>query len=163
MAPQTPSPIATVEELLKEVKAIYGDGGIAASQDTYEAKKRVQLLADKVKREVLGPLEYTILIGGALCRFFVFLSLPFARRVQKAYEGPGTLESCQESSALRFITELGVADAIGDDTKTLLAISEHVGVPSRYLGTSFSSFPPAPPAVRCSRDRDADLRAQAFR
>lgn len=150
MAPQTPSPIATVEALLKEVKAIYGDGGIAASQDTYEAKKRVQLLADKVKREVLGPLEYTILIGGALSRFSVFLFLVsfIVRRVQKADERPGTLESCQESSALRFITELGVADAIGDDTKTLLAISEHVGVPSRYLGTSLFLRT----AVRCSRD-----------
>ena len=56
MAPQI-SPIAVAEDLLKEVKAIYGDNGIAAGQDTYEAKKRVQALADKLKREVLGRLE----------------------------------------------------------------------------------------------------------
>lgn len=79
------SPIATVEELLKEVKAIYGDGGIAASQDTYEAKKRVQLLADKVKREVLGPLEYTILIGG----MFSFVVHPPVSRAWKLTTSSG--------------------------------------------------------------------------
>ena len=43
-------------------------------------------------------------------------------------------ESCHESSALRFVTELGVADVIGGDKKSLSEICEQIGVDSMYLG-----------------------------
>ncbi|KIP03658.1 hypothetical protein PHLGIDRAFT_130017 [Phlebiopsis gigantea 11061_1 CR5-6] len=106
----TPSPVALAEDLLREVKAIYGADGAAASHDTYEAKKRVQLLADRLKRDVLGPLEYTVLLA----------------------------EAAQESAALRLVAELGVADAIGDDTKTLAELAAHAGVAPRFLGIAMS-------------------------
>lgn len=43
-------------------------------------------------------------------------------------------ESCHESAALRFVTEYGVADAIGDESKSLLDICSEVQVNFRYMG-----------------------------
>ena len=42
-------------------------------------------------------------------------------------------ESCHESSALRLVSELGVADIIGDDVKSISDISKETDVDVRYL------------------------------
>lgn len=63
-------------------------------------------------------------------------------------------ESAQESSALRFVAELGVADAIGDDTKTLSDLAAQVGVGPRFLGEPLPTCPP-------TRAPDTDPRARA--
>ncbi|EKM53028.1 uncharacterized protein PHACADRAFT_259202 [Phanerochaete carnosa HHB-10118-sp] len=104
------SPVSLAEELLKTVKSLEGQGSRLSPQQAYDATRRVETLTDKIKRTVLGPLEYTIQIA----------------------------ESCHESAALRFVTELGVADAIGDDVKTLSEISQQAGVGTLYLGIAMS-------------------------
>ncbi|KAJ7186476.1 S-adenosyl-L-methionine-dependent methyltransferase [Mycena filopes] len=57
-------------------------------------------------RVVMGPLQYTALIA----------------------------ESCQESQALYFVTQFGIADLIGDSALSLVEISEKTGVETQFLG-----------------------------
>lgn len=47
-------------------------------------------------------------------------------------------ESCHESSALHFVTCLGIADLIGDGEATLAELSTKSGVYSQYLGVVMS-------------------------
>lgn len=47
-------------------------------------------------------------------------------------------ESCQESSALHFITSLGIADLIGNNEVTLDTLSAKSGVDPHYLGVTMS-------------------------
>ncbi|XP_006459129.1 hypothetical protein AGABI2DRAFT_134649 [Agaricus bisporus var. bisporus H97] len=61
-------------------------------------------------RSVLGPLGYTTLLA----------------------------ESCQESSALGFITELGVADLLGENAMTVNEMSNALGVKEKYLKVALS-------------------------
>lgn len=42
-------------------------------------------------------------------------------------------ESCQESSALGFISELDVPDALGDASMSIEELSEALAVKSKYL------------------------------
>jgi hypothetical protein len=44
-------------------------------------------------------------------------------------------ESCQESSALHFVTSLGIADLIGDGEATLAELSKKADVEPQFLGT----------------------------
>jgi len=43
-------------------------------------------------------------------------------------------ESCQESSALGFVTSLGVPDIIGNDTVSLVDLSEKTAADKQFLG-----------------------------
>ncbi|KAI0635107.1 S-adenosyl-L-methionine-dependent methyltransferase [Trametes polyzona] len=101
------SPIVYAEELLQLVKALHPEGQPAGVRDAqaYETRKRVQRLCNDITRSVCGPLEYTVLLA----------------------------ESCHESAALRLVTEYGVADAIGNYSKSLADICEEVKVNFRYL------------------------------
>lgn len=47
--------------------------------------------------------------------------------------GTDTLESCQESSALHFITSLGVPDVIGENSVTLAELSTKLNVQPRFI------------------------------
>jgi hypothetical protein len=47
-------------------------------------------------------------------------------------------ESCHESSALRFVTNLGIAELIGNDETTLAILSAKSGVDPQYLGVTMS-------------------------
>ncbi|KAI8970543.1 S-adenosyl-L-methionine-dependent methyltransferase [Trametes punicea] len=105
------SPVELAEELLQLVKSIYGQTNSKTSdQEVYDAKRRAQQLSDTIRRYAAGPLEYTITLA----------------------------ESCHESAALRFVTEYGVADFIGDDTKTLSDICEALKVNPRYLSVALN-------------------------
>lgn len=44
------------------------------------------------------------------------------------------LESCQESSALHFVTSLGIADLIGSGECSLAELSAKAQVEARFLG-----------------------------
>jgi len=44
-------------------------------------------------------------------------------------------ESCHESSALNFVTSLGIADLIGAGQGTLLELSKKADVDPQFLGT----------------------------
>ncbi|KAL7284225.1 hypothetical protein ACG7TL_001507 [Trametes sanguinea] len=109
MADRTPVELA--EELLQLVKSLYNTAdSTIGDQEAYDAKKRVQHLSDLITRRVTGPLDYTILLA----------------------------ESCHESAALRFVTEYGVADCIGDGVKALPDISKELKVNARYLSAAIN-------------------------
>ncbi|KAH8079791.1 S-adenosyl-L-methionine-dependent methyltransferase [Cristinia sonorae] len=112
----TPSPVALAEHLLALVKSI--DGGTterpAQTQTIHDAKHVIAETCDALMRSVLGPLEYTVLLA----------------------------ESCQESSALHFITSLGVPDVIGQDALSLAELSTKLNVQPRFLSIALSCLLP---------------------
>ncbi|KAF9446750.1 S-adenosyl-L-methionine-dependent methyltransferase [Macrolepiota fuliginosa MF-IS2] len=110
------TPILIAEQLLKIVKRTYGaDDVLSGSQlspsEVHDSKYQIEDLCGQLLRSVLGPLGYTVLLA----------------------------ESCQESSALGFVTALGVPDLLGDD-KSMSAqeISDALGVRSKYLKVAMS-------------------------
>ncbi|KAF8079201.1 S-adenosyl-L-methionine-dependent methyltransferase [Lyophyllum atratum] len=107
----TITPVTIAEQLLQLTKANFDTS--SPQNDPlaqYNAKIRVQDLCDQLLQSVLGRLEYTILLA----------------------------ESCQESSALGFVTTLGVPDIIGDETMTVTQLSEASGADPRFLSTAMS-------------------------
>ncbi|EJD39075.1 S-adenosyl-L-methionine-dependent methyltransferase [Auricularia subglabra TFB-10046 SS5] len=100
--------VAVAERLLALVKDLAA--APAQSKDAYTGALDVQRTCDELLRTVVGPLEYTVLIG----------------------------ESCQESAALHFVTQLGVADIIGEGTASLADLSERTGADARFLGVVMS-------------------------
>ncbi|GLB43619.1 putative O-methyltransferase [Lyophyllum shimeji] len=105
------TPVTIAEQILQLTKAHFDPSN--ATDDPfalYDAKIRMQDLCDQLLQSALGRLEYTILLA----------------------------ESCQESSALGFISSLGVADIIGDETKTVAELSEASGADSRFLSIAMS-------------------------
>lgn len=62
-------PIASAEELLHLVKFLYPvvkSTSTGDAQEVFVARKRVQRLSAIITLGVLGPLEYTVLLAGAL-------------------------------------------------------------------------------------------------
>lgn len=127
-----PSPVALAEQLLALVKSIHDADSTtasaipgASSQAVHDAKNQVADTCDALMRSVLGPLEYTILLAGAW-------SITYKNF--HARHSHTCTESCQESSALHFITSLGVADVIGDESVSLAELSKKLKVQARFLG-----------------------------
>lgn len=119
------APVLIAEQLLEVVKRAFSTNTPDIPQltllEAYESKHKVEDLCSQLLRSVLGPLEYTTLLAG------VFLSyLPNHYLLLR-------VESCQESSALGFVTQLGVADLLGDKEMSIQEISETVGVKTKYL------------------------------
>ena len=52
---------------------------------------------------------------------------------------PMSTESCHESSALNFVTSLGIADLIGESQGTLLELSKRADVDPQFLGKQCKS------------------------
>ncbi|KAI0659135.1 S-adenosyl-L-methionine-dependent methyltransferase [Cubamyces menziesii] len=103
--------ISVAETLLHTIRNIYGGTDLSANEkEVYEAKKRIQQLCLSILKDVAGPAEYTILLA----------------------------ESCHESAALHLVTELRVADVIGEDTKSLSDIAKEVNVDVRYIGAAMN-------------------------
>ncbi|KZW02262.1 S-adenosyl-L-methionine-dependent methyltransferase [Exidia glandulosa HHB12029] len=100
--------VAVAERLLALVKTFAA--APTDSKDAYTGALDVQRTCDELLRTVVGPLEYTVLIA----------------------------ESCQESSALHFVTQLGVADIIGEGSASLTELSERTGADARFLGVVMS-------------------------
>jgi hypothetical protein len=116
------------EELLTLVKSISSPSSTAANVDAharavYDAKLKAQHVCNHILRELMGPLEYTAVIAGP------FSSLPLHSVVMLNVRA----ESCQESSALQFVAALGVADLLGDETKSLTDLSTAAGVDPVFL------------------------------
>ncbi|KAH9896815.1 S-adenosyl-L-methionine-dependent methyltransferase [Cubamyces lactineus] len=111
MANTSDNIISVVENLLYTVRHIYGGASPSATErEAYEAKKRIQQLCLSILRDIAGPAEYTILLA----------------------------ESCHESAALHLVTDLRVADVIGEDTKSLSDIAQEVNVDARYIGAAMN-------------------------
>ncbi|TCD62094.1 hypothetical protein EIP91_007494 [Steccherinum ochraceum] len=91
-----------------------GSGAPSSAQAAHDAKHLIAETCDALMRSVLGPLEYTVLLA----------------------------ESCQESSALYFITSLGVADVIGEDTVSIADLSSKLNVQPRFLSIALSCLLP---------------------
>ena len=143
------SPVALAEQLLELVKTLYHDPAShdhsTDARDAYNHKNRISNICDELKRGVLGPSEYTVLLAGEFYSVLQCVILAWADRqvVMRAFEyildGDTVIwvdvriESCQESSALRFVSELGVPDIIADETLSLQEISKKAGVDERYL------------------------------
>ncbi|XP_006459128.1 hypothetical protein AGABI2DRAFT_116080 [Agaricus bisporus var. bisporus H97] len=104
------APILIASQLLELVKKTYGASTISSNPplsplEVFDSKYQIEDLCGQLLRTVLGPLAYTTLLA----------------------------ESCQESSALGFITTLGVPDLLGDTTMSLSEISDALGVNAKYL------------------------------
>ncbi|KAG5636306.1 hypothetical protein H0H81_008477 [Sphagnurus paluster] len=105
------TPVALAEQILDLTKAHFDTSALQNDPIAlYNAKIRVQELCNNLLQNVLGRLEYTVLLA----------------------------ESCQESSALGFVSMLGVPDVIGEDTKTVTEIGEAVGADPRFLSIAMS-------------------------
>lgn len=89
----------------------------------YNAKIRMQDLCNGLLQTALGGLEYTVLLAGAY----------YSTGSHGWHSELLSTESCQESSALGFITGLGVPDIIADETATVADISKASGVDARFL------------------------------
>ncbi|KAF9445422.1 S-adenosyl-L-methionine-dependent methyltransferase [Macrolepiota fuliginosa MF-IS2] len=109
---QTPVPIA--EQLLELIRQTYTTDDTTANPlsplEAHEPRHQIEDLCGQLLRTVLGPLGYTTLLA----------------------------ESCQESSALGFVTQLGIADLLGNQTMTVQEISDIVGVKAKYLKVAMS-------------------------
>ncbi|KAF5359577.1 hypothetical protein D9756_003163 [Leucocoprinus leucothites] len=108
-------PVSIAEDLLRLVKKVYpGKDNLVNQQlnpfEAYEAKYEIEDRCGLLLRTVLGPLGYTTLLA----------------------------ESCQESSALGFVTELGVADFLEDRIMTVDKIAEELGVKTKFLKVALS-------------------------
>lgn len=133
------NPVLVAERLLELVKRIYAPTDSDTPQlspfEAHETKYEVEDLCGQLLRSVLGPLAYTALLAGKPSK------LGAANCCSK-----DTKESCQESSALGFVTELGVADLLGERSMTVQDISQALGVRPKYLSecylTSFSLYSP---------------------
>ncbi|KAI0324082.1 S-adenosyl-L-methionine-dependent methyltransferase [Cubamyces sp. BRFM 1775] len=109
--PENSGPISTAEDLFHTVRHIFGQASSEVNEkDIFDAKKRVQQLCLSIMKDVAGPAEYTILLA----------------------------ESCHESAALHLVTELRVADVIGEGTKSLSDIAQEVKVDARYIGAAMN-------------------------
>ncbi|KAF9446748.1 S-adenosyl-L-methionine-dependent methyltransferase [Macrolepiota fuliginosa MF-IS2] len=109
------TPVLIAEELLKLVKRTYVTTPDTPTNplspfEAYKSKYQIEDLCGQLLRSVLGPLGYTSLLA----------------------------ESCQESSALGFVTQLSIADLLGDKTMTVQEISDAVGVKVKYLKVAMS-------------------------
>ncbi|KAJ2974320.1 hypothetical protein NUW54_g11911 [Trametes sanguinea] len=123
------TPVEMAEELLQLVKSLDDTtGSTIGDQEAYDAKKRVQYLSNLITRRVAGPLEYTVLLAG------MGHLIPWHSPVLTDLHP----ESCHESAALRFVTEYGVADCIGDGIKALPDISKELKVNARYLSAAMN-------------------------
>ncbi|KAG6811266.1 hypothetical protein H0H92_008259 [Tricholoma furcatifolium] len=108
-----PTPVSIAEQILQLVQINFDASSPQTDlQALYDAKIRVQDLCNSLLQATLGRLEYTTLLA----------------------------ESCQESSALGFISRLGVADVIGDKDVTLDEISKSTGSDPRFLSIALSSL-----------------------
>ncbi|THH29959.1 hypothetical protein EUX98_g4226 [Antrodiella citrinella] len=116
------SSVALAEELLRLVRSTHLDdaaasavsGSPSSTQAAHDAKNLIAETCDALMRSVLGPSEYTVLLA----------------------------ESCQESSALYFITSLGVADVIGEASVGLAELSTQLNVEPRFLSIALSCLLP---------------------
>ncbi|EIN08722.1 S-adenosyl-L-methionine-dependent methyltransferase [Punctularia strigosozonata HHB-11173 SS5] len=108
MSPSPVDAVAVAEQLLELVKK--RTTSPPDSTEFYDEGLAIQATADKLLRTVMGPLEYTALLG----------------------------ESCQESQALYFVTSFGIADIIGDGALGIAEISEKTGVDTQFLGVVMS-------------------------
>ncbi|KAJ7186459.1 S-adenosyl-L-methionine-dependent methyltransferase, partial [Mycena filopes] len=105
MSPSTDNAIAMAEHLLALVKQ--RSGSHPSSTEFYNKSIEVQATCESLLRVVMGPLQYTALVA----------------------------ESCQESQALNFVTQFGIADIIGDGPAlSLVEISQKTGVDTQFLG-----------------------------
>lgn len=116
------SPIELADQLLALVKAAEADNN-PNSKAAWDAKHRIALLCNELKREVLGPAEFTAVVAGA----FDFY------RERRSLIDAGYIEACQESAALHLVSSLGVADIIGDGTVSLKDIAQKTNVNELYL------------------------------
>jgi len=119
-----PDPVAIAEELVKLVKSI-SEPQVDLLK-IWNTKIEIQNTCDSLLAEVLGPLELTVLVAGmsnAIYSLFTNNDLPMST------------ESCHESSALNFVTSLGIADFIGEGEGTLLELSKKADVDPQFLGT----------------------------
>ncbi len=119
------APILIAEQLLDVVRRTYSTDTLGSPQlsplEAYESKHEIEDLCGRLLRSVLGPLEYTTLLAGV---FPFYLSTPGSLL---------HLESCQESSALGFVTQTGVADLLEDKEMSVQEISQTLGVKTKYL------------------------------
>ena len=127
------APVLIAEQLLEVVKRAFSTDTPSTPQltplEAHESKHEIEDLCGRLLRSVLGPLEYTTLLAG------MFLPNLPAR---------GSLllvESCQESSALGFVTQLGVADLLGDKEMSIQQMSETLGVKIKYLSECHTRCP----------------------
>ncbi|KAJ7141986.1 S-adenosyl-L-methionine-dependent methyltransferase [Mycena filopes] len=107
MSPSTAddaSAVAMAEHLLALVKE--RSASHSSSTEFYNKSIEVQATCESLLRVVMGPLQYTALVA----------------------------ESCQESQALYFATQFGIADLIGDGALSLVEIGEKTGVETQFLG-----------------------------
>lgn len=117
------TPVLIAEKLLELVKRTYTPNDPQPSSfEAYEAKYQIEDLCGQLLRSSLGPLGYTALLAGE------FSSPPLP-----GFRLTAMQESCQESSALGFVAQLGVADLLGNETMTVPEMSEALGVKTKYL------------------------------
>jgi hypothetical protein len=86
---------------------------VASSSETFKTwdeKIQIQNICDRLLAQIMGPLEFTALLAG----------------------------TSQESQALYFVNELGVADMIGSGELSLSELSTRAGVPARFLGVAMN-------------------------
>ncbi|RDB19401.1 O-methyltransferase SfmM3 [Hypsizygus marmoreus] len=116
MTLETPTPVYIAEEILRLTQSAFAPpstdpaGAHVDPLALYDAKIRMQDLCDTLLQSVLGRLEYTVLLA----------------------------ESCQESSALGFVTTLGIADIIGDGTASVDELSDKSGADAQFLSIAMS-------------------------
>jgi len=118
-------PVAIAEQLLQLVKSI--SESQADSLKVWNTKIEIQNACDSLLAKVLGPLEHTVLVAGTSTAIYS-LFLPVITCLFPT-------ESCHESSALYFVTSLGIADFIGEGQGTLLELSKKADVDPQFLGT----------------------------
>jgi hypothetical protein len=116
-------PVAIAEHLLGLVQSI-----AKPSVDpliAWNTKIEIQNVCDTLLTGILGPLEQTILMAGASTAYV---------HISSQNDITNLSESCHESSALHFVTSLGIADMIGDREATLAELSKRADVDPRFLG-----------------------------
>ncbi|KAG6907938.1 hypothetical protein DXG01_006796 [Tephrocybe rancida] len=105
------TPISIAEQILQLTQTNFDTSSPQSdSLALYNAKISLQDLCDKLLQATLGRLEYTTLLA----------------------------ESCQESSALGFVSRVGVADIISDKTVSLDELSKSTGSDPRFLSIALS-------------------------
>ncbi|KAJ3569699.1 hypothetical protein NP233_g4876 [Leucocoprinus birnbaumii] len=109
------TPVLIAEHLLELVKKAYPAEGVDSGtqlspSEAHQSKYQIEDLCGQLLRSVLGPLGYTVLLA----------------------------ESCQESSALGFISQLGVPDVLEDKTMSVQELSEALDVKPKYIKVAMS-------------------------
>ena len=123
MAHLTKDPVTIAEHLLGLVQSIAKP--TVDPLVVWNTKIEIQKVCDTLLARILGPLEQTILMAGTPTTY-VHLS--------SQNDVSNLSESCHESSALHFVTSLGIADMIGDGEATLADLSKGSDVDPRFLG-----------------------------